>query len=109
MCASFPSQYVYMCMGVSTRIHNIFFSPEMQLHLIWLVLFPFSLAKLEEEFEKKFNSLPQYSPITFDRKNSSVPRKKRKVGSGSSEQPKSNKGKLVCSTFLITSVWMKCD
>uniref|UniRef100_A0A8D0F652 HMG box transcription factor BBX n=1 Tax=Strix occidentalis caurina TaxID=311401 RepID=A0A8D0F652_STROC len=49
------------------------------------------LAKLEEEFEKKFNSLPQYSPITFDRKNSAVPRKKRKVGSGSSEQPKSSK------------------
>ncbi|XP_074452696.1 HMG box transcription factor BBX isoform X3 [Larus michahellis] len=54
--------------------------------------FVFGLAKLEEEFEKKFNSLPQYSPITFDRKNSAVPRKKRKVGSGSSEQPKSNKG-----------------
>uniref|UniRef100_A0A669QVI8 HMG box transcription factor BBX n=1 Tax=Phasianus colchicus TaxID=9054 RepID=A0A669QVI8_PHACC len=56
--------------------------------------FVFGLAKLEEEFEKKFNSLPQYSPITFDRKNSSVPRKKRKVGSGSSEQPKSNKGSV---------------
>ncbi|KFQ23736.1 HMG box transcription factor BBX, partial [Merops nubicus] len=56
--------------------------------------FGFGLAKLEEEFEKKFNSLPQYSPITFDRKNSAVPRKKRKVGSGSSEQPKSSKGKL---------------
>ncbi|NWJ09157.1 BBX factor, partial [Crypturellus undulatus] len=54
--------------------------------------FVLGLAKLEEEFEKKFNSLPQYSPITFDRKSSSVPRKKRKVGSGSSEQPKSNKG-----------------
>ncbi|XP_064324108.1 HMG box transcription factor BBX isoform X5 [Phalacrocorax carbo] len=54
--------------------------------------FVFGLARLEEEFEKKFNSLPQYSPITFDRKNSAVPRKKRKVGSGSSEQPKSNKG-----------------
>ncbi|XP_053924611.1 HMG box transcription factor BBX isoform X4 [Cuculus canorus] len=54
--------------------------------------FVFGLAKLEEEFEKKFNSLPQYSPITFDRKNSSVPRKKRKIGSSSSEQPKSNKG-----------------
>ncbi|KFV59270.1 HMG box transcription factor BBX, partial [Gavia stellata] len=53
--------------------------------------FVFGLAKLEEEFEKKFNSLPQYSPITFDRKNSAVPRKKRKVGSGSSEQSKSNK------------------
>ncbi|XP_071613832.1 HMG box transcription factor BBX isoform X5 [Heliangelus exortis] len=54
--------------------------------------FVFGLAKLEEEFEKKFNSLPQYSPITFDRKNSAAPRKKRKVGSGSSEHPKSNKG-----------------
>uniref|UniRef100_A0A8C6ZAH2 HMG box transcription factor BBX n=1 Tax=Nothoprocta perdicaria TaxID=30464 RepID=A0A8C6ZAH2_NOTPE len=57
--------------------------------------FVLGLAKLEEEFEKKFNSLPQYSPITFDRKSSSVPRKKRKVGSGSSEQPKSNKGKVL--------------
>ncbi|XP_025897598.1 HMG box transcription factor BBX isoform X2 [Nothoprocta perdicaria] len=56
--------------------------------------FVLGLAKLEEEFEKKFNSLPQYSPITFDRKSSSVPRKKRKVGSGSSEQPKSNKAIL---------------
>ncbi|XP_032039451.1 HMG box transcription factor BBX isoform X4 [Aythya fuligula] len=53
--------------------------------------FVLGLAKLEEEFEKKFKSLPQYSPITFDRRCSSVPRKKRKVGSGSSEQPKSNK------------------
>ncbi|XP_068550252.1 HMG box transcription factor BBX isoform X15 [Anas acuta] len=54
--------------------------------------FVLGLAKLEEEFEKKFKSLPQYSPITFDRRCSSVPRKKRKIGSGSSEQPKSNKG-----------------
>ncbi|XP_068878360.1 HMG box transcription factor BBX isoform X6 [Aphelocoma coerulescens] len=54
--------------------------------------FVFGLAKLEEEFAKKFNSLPQYSPITFDRKNSAVSRKKRKVGSGSCELPKSNKG-----------------
>ncbi|KAM3678166.1 HMG box transcription factor BBX isoform 8-T10 [Ammospiza maritima maritima] len=53
--------------------------------------FVFGLAKLEEEFAKKFNSLPQYSPITFDRKNSSVSRKKRKIGSGSCELPKSNK------------------
>ncbi|NWU90992.1 BBX factor, partial [Upupa epops] len=57
--------------------------------------FIFGLAKLEEEFEKKFSSLPQYSPITFDRKNSAVPRKKRKVGSGSSDQPKSNKGSFL--------------
>nr|XP_038039104.1 HMG box transcription factor BBX isoform X11 [Anas platyrhynchos] len=54
--------------------------------------FVLGLAKLEEEFEKKFKSLPQYSPITFDRRCSSVPRKKRKIGSGSSEQPKSSKG-----------------
>ncbi|XP_068036951.1 HMG box transcription factor BBX isoform X6 [Anomalospiza imberbis] len=54
--------------------------------------FVFGLAKLEEEFAKKFNSLPQYSPITFDRKNSAVSKKKRKIGSGSCELPKSNKG-----------------
>ncbi|XP_063313538.1 HMG box transcription factor BBX [Pelobates fuscus] len=50
------------------------------------------LAKLEEEFEKKFNSLPQYSPVTFDRKNSAVPRKKKKACSGLAEQQKINKG-----------------
>ncbi|XP_010187281.1 PREDICTED: HMG box transcription factor BBX-like, partial [Mesitornis unicolor] len=61
--------------------------------------FGFGLAKLEEEFEKKFNSLPQYSPITFDRKSSGVPRKKRKVGSSSSEQPKSNKGSFQSQKF----------
>ncbi|KFO57638.1 HMG box transcription factor BBX [Corvus brachyrhynchos] len=61
--------------------------------------FVFGLAKLEEEFAKKFNSLPQYSPITFDRKNSAVSRKKRKVGSGSCELPKSNKGKLPYENF----------
>lgn len=49
------------------------------------------LAKLEEEFEKKFNSLPQYSPVTFDRKSASVPRKKKKVGSCSTDQPKPNR------------------
>ncbi|XP_031469079.1 HMG box transcription factor BBX isoform X5 [Phasianus colchicus] len=67
--------------------------------------FVFGLAKLEEEFEKKFNSLPQYSPITFDRKNSSVPRKKRKVGSGSSEQPKSNKAILSEDRNPIELAW----
>ncbi|XP_054240438.1 HMG box transcription factor BBX [Indicator indicator] len=67
--------------------------------------FVFGLAKLEEEFEKKFNSLPQYSPITFDRKNSSVPRKKRKVGSGSSEHPKSNKAILSEDRNSSESAW----
>ncbi|KAM3600652.1 uncharacterized protein V6R79_000323 [Siganus canaliculatus] len=35
------------------------------------------LGKLEEEFERKFNSLPQYSPMTFDKKGSAVPKKKK--------------------------------
>ncbi|PIO36046.1 hypothetical protein AB205_0013660 [Aquarana catesbeiana] len=48
---------------------------------------PAGLAKLEEEFEKKFNSLPQYSPVTFDRKNS-FQRKKKKMNSGQTEQQK---------------------
>ncbi|XP_009703990.1 PREDICTED: HMG box transcription factor BBX [Cariama cristata] len=67
--------------------------------------FVFGLAKLEEEFEKKFNSLPQYSPITFDRRNSAVPRKKRKVGSSSSEQPKSNKAILSEDRNSSESAW----
>ncbi|XP_050750646.1 HMG box transcription factor BBX isoform X2 [Gymnogyps californianus] len=67
--------------------------------------FVFGLAKLEEEFEKKFNSLPQYSPITFDRKNSAVPRKKRKVGSSSSEQPKSSKAILSEDRISSESAW----
>lgn len=48
-------------------------------------------AKLDEEFEKKFNSLPQYSPITFDRKCVSIPRKKKKTGNMSSESTKASK------------------
>lgn len=35
------------------------------------------LGKLEEEFEKKFNSLPQYSPMTFDKKGPTVSKKKK--------------------------------
>ncbi|XP_063080969.1 HMG box transcription factor BBX isoform X4 [Cavia porcellus] len=49
-------------------------------------------AKLDEEFEKKFNSLPQYSPVTFDRKGIPVPRKKKKTGNVSSELTKTSKG-----------------
>ncbi|XP_072271236.1 HMG box transcription factor BBX isoform X1 [Pyxicephalus adspersus] len=48
---------------------------------------PAGLAKLEEEFEKKFNSLPQYNPVTFDRKNA-FQRKKKKTNSGQTEQQK---------------------
>ncbi|XP_057552532.1 HMG box transcription factor BBX isoform X5 [Hippopotamus amphibius kiboko] len=49
-------------------------------------------TKLDEEFEKKFNSLPQYSPVTFDRKCVPVPRKKKKTGNMSSEPTKTSKG-----------------
>uniref|UniRef100_A0A8C2Z439 HMG box transcription factor BBX n=1 Tax=Cyclopterus lumpus TaxID=8103 RepID=A0A8C2Z439_CYCLU len=35
------------------------------------------LGKLEEEFERKFNSLPQYSPMTFDKKGAAVTKKKK--------------------------------
>uniref|UniRef100_A0A5F9CE08 HMG box transcription factor BBX n=1 Tax=Oryctolagus cuniculus TaxID=9986 RepID=A0A5F9CE08_RABIT len=51
-----------------------------------------SSSKLDEEFEKKFNSLPQYSPISFDRKCVPVPRKKKKTGNMSSESTKTSKG-----------------
>ncbi|XP_067896986.1 HMG box transcription factor BBX isoform X2 [Heterodontus francisci] len=50
------------------------------------------LGNLEQEFAKKFNSLPQYSPVTFDRKNTTVTRKKKKNRSGSTEQQKCDKG-----------------
>ncbi|XP_045142114.1 HMG box transcription factor BBX isoform X2 [Echinops telfairi] len=49
-------------------------------------------TKLDEEFERKFNSLPQYSPVTFDRKYVPVPRKKKRTGSLSSELTKTSKG-----------------
>ncbi|XP_056360005.1 HMG box transcription factor BBX isoform X6 [Oenanthe melanoleuca] len=67
--------------------------------------FVFGIAKLEEEFAKKFNSLPQYSPITFDRKNSAVSRKKRKIGSSSCELPKSNKAILLEDRNSSESAW----
>ncbi|XP_061074486.1 HMG box transcription factor BBX-like isoform X1 [Conger conger] len=35
------------------------------------------LGKLEEEFEKKFNSLPQYSPLAFDRKSACITKRKK--------------------------------
>ncbi|XP_036075429.1 HMG box transcription factor BBX isoform X6 [Rousettus aegyptiacus] len=52
----------------------------------------FGISKLDEEFEKKFNSLPQYSPITFDRKCVPIPRKKKKTGNIPSEPTKTSKG-----------------
>lgn len=54
----------------------------------------FSLGKLEEEFERKFNSLPQYSPMTFDKKGTSVTKKKKTESStGQEEASKGGKGK----------------
>ncbi|KAL4608721.1 HMG box transcription factor BBX isoform X1 [Arapaima gigas] len=50
------------------------------------------LGKLEEEFEKKFNSLPQYSPLRFDRKGTSISKKKKISGSTVIEQSKASKG-----------------
>ncbi|XP_016416920.1 HMG box transcription factor BBX-like isoform X4 [Sinocyclocheilus rhinocerous] len=46
------------------------------------------LGKLEEEFEKKFNSLPQYSPLTFDKKSMAVTKKKKNSTSSPPEPPK---------------------
>ncbi|XP_019904090.2 HMG box transcription factor BBX isoform X3 [Esox lucius] len=46
------------------------------------------LGKLEEEFEKKFNSLPQYSPLTFDKKSTAVTKKKKNdISTTPEEQP----------------------
>ncbi|XP_059400747.1 HMG box transcription factor BBX-like isoform X3 [Carassius carassius] len=50
------------------------------------------LGKLEEEFEKKFNSLPQYSPLTFDKKSMVVTKKKKNCTSSPPEPPKTCKG-----------------
>uniref|UniRef100_A0A8C1TG26 HMG box transcription factor BBX n=1 Tax=Cyprinus carpio TaxID=7962 RepID=A0A8C1TG26_CYPCA len=50
------------------------------------------LGKLEEEFEKKFNSLPQYSPLTFDKKSVAVTKKKKPSTSSPPEPPKTCKG-----------------
>ncbi|KAM8898265.1 HMG box transcription factor BBX isoform 2-T5 [Spinachia spinachia] len=51
------------------------------------------LGKLEEEFERKFNSLPQYSPMTFDKKGTAVTKKKKPDGSITQEEvTKAGKG-----------------
>ncbi|KAM8741211.1 HMG box transcription factor BBX isoform 1-T1 [Acanthopagrus schlegelii] len=50
------------------------------------------LGKLEEEFERKFNSLPQYSPLTFDKKGTTVT-KKKKTDSSTVQEDVSKAGK----------------
>ncbi|XP_030648692.1 HMG box transcription factor BBX [Chanos chanos] len=52
---------------------------------------PQGLGKLEEEFEKKFNSLPQYSPVTFDKKSTSATKKKKSTPASPAEPPKPGK------------------
>ncbi len=64
------------------------------------------LGKLEEEFEKKFNSLPQYSPLTFDKKSVTVTKKKKNSTSSPPEPPKPCKGEFTaCMETDITSSW----
>lgn len=59
---------------------------------IWILLD--SLGKLEEEFERKFNSLPQYSPMTFDKKGTAITKKKKTDSSTVQEEvSKAGKGK----------------
>ncbi|KAI4893851.1 hypothetical protein NFI96_016934 [Prochilodus magdalenae] len=53
---------------------------------------PGSLGKLEEEFEKKFNSLPQYSPLTFDKKSTAVTKRKKANPASLPEPPTPSKG-----------------
>ncbi|XP_028323171.1 HMG box transcription factor BBX isoform X2 [Gouania willdenowi] len=59
------------------------------------------LGKLEKEFERKFNSLPQFSPMTFDKKGPGVGKKRKtdsspvlddasKVGTGTSSSQKTS-------------------
>ncbi|RVE63870.1 hypothetical protein OJAV_G00140370 [Oryzias javanicus] len=59
-----------------------------------------SLGKLEEEFEKKFNSLPQFSPVTFDKKGTAVAKKRKSDGSTSQEDaPKAGKDVQAASSM----------
>ncbi|XP_072515786.1 HMG box transcription factor BBX isoform X2 [Salminus brasiliensis] len=53
---------------------------------------PGNLGKLEEEFEKKFNSLPQYSPLTFDKKSTAVTKRKKASSASLPETPTPSKG-----------------
>ncbi|KAM4546480.1 HMG box transcription factor BBX isoform 2-T3 [Fundulus diaphanus] len=63
-----------------------------------------SLGKLEEEFEKKFNSLPQYSPLTFDKKGTAVAKKKKIESSSSLDDPSKVPKVEKSNSFLLDSV-----
>ncbi|XP_067290209.1 HMG box transcription factor BBX isoform X3 [Pseudorasbora parva] len=60
------------------------------------------LGKLEEEFEKKFNSLPQYSPLTFDKKSVAVTKKKKNCTSSPPEPPKPCKDVVATPDPMVT-------
>ncbi|XP_062342373.1 HMG box transcription factor BBX isoform X2 [Osmerus eperlanus] len=60
------------------------------------------LGKLEEEFEKKFNSLPQYSPLTFDKKSTGVA-KKKKIDSGTVPEESPKPGKVMIGSESTVS------
>lgn len=57
------------------------------------------LGKLEEEFEKKFNSLPQYSPLTFDKKFMTMAKRKRTDCVVQDETPKGPSPSLKKTSF----------
>uniref|UniRef100_A0A673AML2 HMG box transcription factor BBX n=1 Tax=Sphaeramia orbicularis TaxID=375764 RepID=A0A673AML2_9TELE len=59
------------------------------------------LGKLEEEFEKKFNSLPQYSPMTFDKKGTAIA-KKKKADSPAAQEDMSKTGKAKSCAPIAT-------
>ncbi|XP_035985271.1 HMG box transcription factor BBX isoform X6 [Fundulus heteroclitus] len=63
-----------------------------------------SLGKLEEEFEKKFNSLPQYSPLTFDKKGTAVAKKKKIESSSNLDDPSKVPKVEKSNSFLLDSV-----
>lgn len=80
--------WILKCNGFSQRLLIIC----SQLCELWTSLV--SLGKLEEEFERKFNSLPQYSPMTFDKKGTAVMKKKKTDSSAIQEEVcKAGKGK----------------
>lgn len=68
-----------------------------------------NLGKLEEEFEKKFNSLPQYSPLTFDKKSSAVTKRKKASLASPVENPTLIKGEcVILDHFLLTHPLIAC-
>uniref|UniRef100_A0A1A7XLE9 HMG box transcription factor BBX n=2 Tax=Iconisemion striatum TaxID=60296 RepID=A0A1A7XLE9_9TELE len=66
------------------------------------------LGKLEEEFERKFNSLPQFSPLTFDKKGTAVT-KKRRTDSSTHQEDTTKSAKGVQSNKVVQSDFTTLD